>query len=474
MIILVITGLAIWAIVAATQRQSDDALLVLHDSQRLVLGTSLVIPVAGDKDIVLIQVINKNSLHIVNVTVDVDLISTTSKRAPVALTVVCPPLYTSNFIALLAPHTTTTCRALYVLSSADIVGGNTLVTSSRAEGTSVDGLNVPVIAMPSTSVLSINNLEIAPGAVLGIPGPAGPEGPVSVVTSACQATAPHTTLTCSNANELQLLICNLASNTTQVGSIYICVGGIWVFFGAVNVNGNQNITGATGATGATGSTGATGAQGISIYATTCSGGTPPTIIVDPTYVCDTSFNLNMILCSLSSTDNNAGVVYECLCGPNCAWTQVADINGAVEYVGNHCFSGGSLSNTPNVWDNICSVSLSKVSDYFCSVEGIVRQTATTQSCALTYGLSSVSASNAWIANSNRLLNLPPMVTNPTSPPSQQWTTSIITSATVSVTSVPETIYVTAGIGNQPVGCGHWALLQTTPVTINCIAIDFLV
>lgn len=468
LLFLTTVALVTWAIVDAITNASsnDSGLLVLHDSQRLVLGSSLVVPVAGDKDIVLVEVFNNADLLIVNITVEADLLSAARKRAALALTVICPPLYVDNFIASLAPHTTTTCRALYTLSSEDIVTGNTLTTSSSAEGTSVDGVNLRVIAVPGTSALSINNLDIAPGAILGIPGPTGPAGPVSVVTAPCEDALPHTTLTCSTGNELQLLVCDLSSNSTQIGYIYICVGGSWIFFGAVNVNGNQTTTGPTGPTGPA------GPRGIGVYAATCAGGAPPTSVTNPTYTCDSAFNLNMVLCSLASTDNTAGIIYECLCSPNCAWTEVANINGVVEYVGGHCFNF-ALSNTPNVWSNLCSVSLPKLGDYFCSVDGSVRQTSTTQSCALTYGISSVSQSNAWISNSNRNLNLPPMPTNPTNPPSQQWTAPIITTATISATSAPEVIYVTAGIGNQPLGCGNWASILNTPVTINCIAITFI-
>jgi len=464
LLVLAIVGLIIWAIVAATQQQQQEGVLVLRDSQRLVLGSSLVIPLPGDEDIVLIQVINNDGLLIVNITVEVELVSAARKRdAPTALTVICPPLYVDNFIASLAPHTTITCRALYALSSDDIVNGNTLTTSSSAEGTSV---NMAVIAVPGTSALSINNLEIAPGAVLGIPGPTGPAGPVSVVTAPCEDAPPHTTLTCASDNELQLLFCNLASNATQVGTIYICMGGTWVFFGVVNVNGNQTIPGPTGPTGPS------GPQGIGVYAATCAGGVPPTSVTNPSYTCDSTFNLNMILCSLASTDNNAGIIYECLCSPGCAWVEVADINGVVEYAGGHCFNY-PLDNTPNVWSNLCSIPIPKVGDYFCSVDGTVRQTATTQSCSLTYGISSVSESNVWIGNSDRILNLPPMPTNPVGPPSQQWTAPIVTSTTIGITSVGEVIYVTAGIGNQTLGCGHWGGALNTPVTINCILITFI-
>jgi hypothetical protein len=465
LLLLAVIGLGIWGIVIVTRSGSnaDTGLLVLHDSQRLVLGSSLVIPIAGDQDIVLIRVTNNNVLLIVNITIEVELVSAARKRAPVSLSVICPPLYVDNFIASLAPSVSTTCRALYTLTSDDIVNGNVLTTTSSGVGTSVDDITMSVTAVPGASDLSINNLEIAEGAVLGIPGPTT-NADVDVVSAPCEDAPPHTTLTCAAGNELQLLFCDFSSNSTQQGHIYMCVGSVWVFFGAVDVTGNETTAGPTGPTGP---------QGIGVYAATCSGGLPPTSVINPTYTCDSAFNLNMVLCALPSTDGNAGIIYECLCSPACAWTEVANINGAVEYTDLHCF-GVAIDNTPNVWSNLCHVSLPKVGSYYCLAEGNVQQTGTTQACPLTYGISRVSQSNVWISNSDRNLNLPPIPTNPTDPPTQQWTASIITTALVLTTTAPTLIYLTAGIGNQTVpGCGDWDASSTAAMAINCILVELV-
>jgi len=241
----------------------DDGVLILTDSQRIVLGAALVFPVQGDDDIVLIVVRNNGDLQIVNITVTAELTSTASRRrSPVSLTVVCPPLYTDNIVTSLAAHAQTTCRAIYVLTTDDIVNGNVLYTASSAVGTSIDGVQAEVIAVPGDSQLSINNLEIAPGAVIG---GATSTGPLNVITAPCFDEVPHTTLVCSAANELQLLFCDLLSNATQIGNIYMCVGDTWTFFGSVDFFGN----------GTAGPTGPTGPQGIGVYAATCAVGPLP-------------------------------------------------------------------------------------------------------------------------------------------------------------------------------------------------------
>ena len=271
---------------------------------------------------------------------------------------------------------------------------------------------------------------------------------LDVITAPCTPLPPHTTLPCSAANALQLLFCDLASNNTQIGNIYLCIGNSWTFYGALNVQGN----------------GTAGSPGIGVYATQCAGGPPPTTTIGPSYVCDANFNLNMILCNLQSLDGNAGFVYECLCAPTCSWTEVGDLNGVITLYRQQSYNY-PIPNVHNVWATICPLPLLKVGQYFCSVEGQVRTALTTQSCPLFYGVSSVDASNVWIANSNRILNVPPVVTGG---PLEM---SIITTAYVEVTTAPETVYVTAGIGSGTTGCGLWAPGIGIPITITCIKFD---
>ncbi len=78
------------------------------------------------------------------------------------------------------------------------------------------------------------------------------------------------------------------ANSSQIGYIYICAASSWVFFGSVNVT-------------APGPTGPSGPQGIGVYAATCSGGPPPTVISSPTYTCNSAFNLNMVRDTIDPT-----------------------------------------------------------------------------------------------------------------------------------------------------------------------------
>jgi len=265
---LTILGIGIGVIITLVQINSsnnnvtNDGFLVLTDSQRLVLGSSLVVPVQGDQNIILIQVTNNIDLTIVNITVQVDLLSAAQKRSPMPLSVVCPPLYLDNVVISLAPHVQSTCRAIYILTTADIVNGNILRTTSIATGF-INGVGMAVTAIPGTSQLSMNNLEIAPGAIIG---GSITNNMINVVTDSCVNAVPPTMLTCSSSNELQLLFCDFLSNILQIGNIYMCAGGNWIPFGSVDFLGNATYgstgpTGATGATGATGETGATGGTG---------------------------------------------------------------------------------------------------------------------------------------------------------------------------------------------------------------------
>jgi hypothetical protein len=436
----------------------DGANLVLHDSQRLVLGASLVIPEPGDQDIILVVVQNVDDHNVVNITVTLTLTSEARKRSPIDIALVCPPLYVDNVVPLLLTHTSTTCRGLYALTAGDIVNGNVIHTESMATGT-IDGTTMSTVAKPGMSKLGLNDLDMPHGAILGIPGPTGPPGPVNVKVGPCSATPPLTSFVCDASDQLALLFCSLSSNSTQLGMVYICMGTDWIFFGSLDLIPDGNSTGPVGPTGP---------PGIGIYSANCSGGPPPTTVSEPNYACDSSFALNMVLCNLGSADGNAGIIYACMCSPTCGWVEVGDINAMVPYLVRHCF-GYSLSNTPNVWSDLCFLTFPSVGTYYCLAEGPVKQRVTAPSCSLYYGLSRVASTNTWIHNSDRILNLPPISTHPADS-DQWWSAPMITSAYVVTSTSPQTIYFTAGIGNQTAGCGHWTSTLDQPVTINCLQI----
>jgi hypothetical protein len=455
------------------ERDLNGAQLVLTDSQRLVLGSPLVIPEAGDSDIILILVSNADDHEVVNITVNIVVTSETNKRTTSMPDVLCPPLYVDNVVPSLQPKTSTTCRALYVLTSGDVLNGNVIHTASQAVGY-IGTTSMTTIALPGMSDLSINNLDMPEGAVLGIAGPTGatgavgPAGPFNVKVGPCSTTSPLTTFVCDDSDQLALLVCDLASNKTLIGNVYLCMGAEWVFFGSLDVM--------PGGGNSTGPTGPTGPPGVGIYAATCSGGPPPTDVSNPSYTCNATFDLNMVLCNLGSTDGNAGIIYLCSCTSpsSCSWSAVANINGMVTYLVEHCFNFPFV-NTPNVWNTLCMINLPTVGSYYCLAEGTMRQTDTTQSCSLFYGLTSTAETDTWMHNSDRLINLPPSPTNPTGPPlSQQWHASILTTAVVFTTTANEMIYFTAGVGNQTAGCGHWAPSVNMPETINCIAVDVVI
>jgi len=463
--LVLLAALTTIAFIALENEHHDDdddegANLVLHDSQRLVLGELLVIPEPGDEDIILVVVENVDDHTVVNITVTLEVTSDARRRSPVSLPVACPPLYTDNTVESLSPHTHVTCRAFYTLTSDDITNGNVIHTMSMATGI-LDGTDMSTVAKPGMSNLALNSLEMPHGAVFAIPGPTGPAGPLNVKVGPCNADPPLTSFPCDTTDQNAILLCNLMSNTTMIGNFYICVGTTWEFLGSLDVLPDTNSTGPTGPTGP---------QGISIYSASCSGGPPPTTVSSPTYTCNSTFALNMVLCNLGSMDGNAGKLYECECNPSCGWVEVGDINGPVPLAAEHCFNFG-YSNAPNVWSDLCNVVLPRVGWYYCLAEGAMRQFGTTQSCGLTYGLSTVSMSPSWFSNSDRILNLPPIATNPVSPASQQWTAPVLTTGIIHVTSVPKTIYFTFGIGNQTLGCGHWGVQPNLAYAINCMIVD---
>jgi hypothetical protein len=421
--------------------QHERGSLVLMDSQRLLLSSSAPVPVAGTKDIVLIVVQNTDGLDIVNITVNVVLYSISPQRSFGPLAVTCPPLYATNVVGSLAPEETTTCQALYTLTSGDVVNGNTLYTSSSATGTSIDGTDMEVVAVPGSSQLSINNVQIAPGAVIG--GPTGPAGPVAVVTGYCTATAPHTVLTCGSINQLQMLFCDPSSDASQVGNIYMCVGTTWTFYGSVDWHGN----------------GTAGPPGIGIYSATCAGGPPPTTVSSPSYVCNQAFNLNMVLCGISSTQQNAGIIYACMCSPTCGWVEVANLAALLTWV-NGYGSPMSINTTNQGWTDIASVVLPATGTYQCLFESIASWVEPAPSCPLFYGITSASQSDSWVDNSEREVTISASF----NPIFGNYVT-IVTTAQVVVASAPQTWYVTAGLFGMT-GCGAYSTVREA--TLRCL------
>lgn len=435
LILLAVVGVEIWAIISAVRSEeaNDNGLLVLHDTQRLALGSSLAVPVQGDDDIIFIKVQNNGELTIVNITVEVTLLSEAQRRrAPVSLIVVCPPLYTDEIVPSLAPHSFVTCRAIYTLSNADIVNGNTLHTSSTAQGTVVSDVTSSIIAVPGTSALPISSIDMDE-IIFAIPGPIGQIGIINLVTGYCFTSAPHTTLACSAGNQLQMLVCDLSSNATQIGNIYLCVGSSWAFFGSVNVQGNSTA----------------GTPGIGMFSATCSGGPPPTSVTNPGYTCDSAFNLNMVLCSLASLNGNSGIIYECLCSPTCGWTQVGNLNTALIWInsGIPAFNG-NINSTQNVWTDLTNVVAQAVGTYQCFFESQINWFGSLPTCPLYYGITTISQTIGALDNSGRSMQFP-------SGSTQNTIATIVSTAQVIVTSAPTTIYATAGIWTAATGCGNY-------------------
>jgi len=418
--------------------------LVLHDSQRLVLSSVEVIPEPGDEDIILIVVQNVDDHDVVNITVTMEVVSAARKRSPLSLSVICPPFYVDNVVPYLATQASTTCRAVYYLTAGDIVNGNVIYTQSMATGTLLD-TDLTTMAEPGMSQLSINNVEIHEGAIISIPGPAGPAGPVNVVSAPCAPNPPYTSLLCTSANQLQLLFCDYASNKTQLGNIYMCVNGAWLFYGHV---GNNS---------------AAGPPGISVYAATCSGGPPPTSITEPVYTCNEAFNLNMVLCDLPSLDSNVGIIYECLCKPTCGWVQVANLNIPLVFYTSYETNPGPFNNSHMVWNQIITLPILTVGRYTCIFEGTVHCLKVGSACPMYYGISSVPFSDAWIQGSERSIALASLTGNYVP------IATVVTSANVHVTSAPESIYVTAGIETGATGCADYSFESgSVGSTLQCL------
>ena len=426
-------------------RDEPSANLALHDSQRLVLPSTNIEPAPGDQDIILIVVQNVDAHNVIDISVTVEVTSAARKRSPVSLPVICPPVYTSNEVAFLATQTAVTCRAVYTLTTEDIVNGNVIHTQSMAIGT-VEGTSMTTIAEPGMSQLTVNNVQLPEGAIVVMPGPTGPTGPVNVVSGPCILTPPHTSLVCSAANQLQLLFCDLSSNATQQGNIYMCVDDNWTFYGNAGPG-----------------SGPAGPPGVTIYSATCSGGPPPTSVTSPAFTCNAAFNLNMVVCSGASVNTNAGFVYECLCQPICAWLAVANLNGFLTWRWEWS-NAGAISNLHNVWSNVNYLALDSTGTWYCTFEGAFVSTGATATCPLTVGISTVSESDAWVTNSNRQITSGPEVGV------YEPITSVLTNGFVFISSAPETIYATAGIGNSPTGCGAYQI-DHGGCTLRCLKLQ---
>jgi hypothetical protein len=442
LLLALVAGLIVWT--AREEHEhfpESDAALQLFDSQRIVLSSTLAIPVQGDADVVLIVVRNNGPDEIIDIVVNVELTSAAARRrSPVSLVVTCPPLYVDNIVASLASHKHTTCRALYTLTGADIINGNVLYTDSSGTGTAIDGTTMTVIASPGMSKLELNNLEIPEGSVFGIPGPAAP---VNVVTGFCSDIPPHTTLSCGPANELQILFCDFSSNASQVGHLYMCVGGTWTFFGSVSMQGNSTA----------------GPPGIGIYSATCAGGPPPTSVTGPAYTCNSAFNLNMVLCGMSSTNGNMGIIYACMCSPGCSWVEVGNLASSLTWI-NGYGSPLSINTTHDGWTDIASVVLPATGTYQCFFETVVSWILVAPTCPLFYGITATSQSSAWVDSSLREVTMDasfnPLVGN---------IVTIVTTAQVIVVSAPQTWYVTAGLFGVT-GCGNYN--TNREATLRCL------
>ena len=427
------------------EQDNRNANLVLHDSQRLSFTSVEVIPQAGDEDIILIMVQNVDDHNVVDIAVTVEVTSAAHKRSSVAPPVVCPPLYVDNVLPFLASKASVTCRAVYTLTTADIVNDNTIYTQSMATGI-VQTTETTTMAEPGMSQLTVNNVQLPEGAIVVMPGPTGPTGPVNVVSGPCILTPPHTSLVCSAANQLQLLFCDLSSNATQQGNIYMCVDDNWTFYGNAGPG-----------------SGPAGPPGVTIYSATCSGGPPPTSVTSPAFTCNAAFNLNMVMCSGASVNTNAGFVYECLCQPICAWVAVANLNGFLTWRWEWS-NAGAISNLHNVWSNVNYLALDSTGTWYCTFEGAFVSTGATATCPLTVGISTVSESDAWVTNSNRQITSGPEVGV------YEPITSVLTNGFVFISSAPETIYATAGIGNSPTGCGAYQI-DYGGCTLRCLKLQ---
>lgn len=79
------------------------------------------VPQAGDHDIITIVLENRNTFAIQNISVFADIVTSVDPPVPsVAISVLCPPTFTSGLIQTMLPKAKVMCKALYMITTNDI------------------------------------------------------------------------------------------------------------------------------------------------------------------------------------------------------------------------------------------------------------------------------------------------------------------------------------------------------------------
>ncbi len=155
-----------------------------------------------------------------------------------------------------------------------------------------------------------------------------------------------------------------------------------------------------------------------------------------------------MLCSLSSINSNAGVVYECLCAPTCNWVEVVNLNAVLTWVRGQLLGGFTVNTTAGSWTTIVSVLLPSAGSYRCDFETTAGYTTTaSQACPLVYGMTLMPGSGILVDNSDHQVDYAPSTTYLSA-------MSITTSALVIIGVGPQHVYVDMqelGASN----CGTW-------------------
>lgn len=107
-------------------------------------------------------------------------------------------------------------------------------------------------------------------------------------------------------------------------------------------------------------------------------------MTSPSYTCNSAFNLNMVLCGMSSLNGNAGIIYECFCSPSCAWTQVANLNSAVTWINGQTSGNVAINATTNVWTQLVQAVLPFVGVYQCTFDSVANYADASTPCNLIY------------------------------------------------------------------------------------------
>jgi hypothetical protein len=141
----------------------------------------------------------------------------------------------------------------------------------------------------------------------------------------------------------------------------------------------------------------------------------------------------MIFCGTSSTESNSGIVYECLCSPTCAWTQVANLNTIPSLVWYNAQATPGITISSDVtFTTIMSLSLPLTGTYQCTYDGSVYSATVGGTAALLYELAHVSGTP---------LNNAERVVYAQYPSGFQPVLPVFLSATVVVASAPYTIFI---------------------------------